>query len=168
MYIGQTSSLGLTYREWGQAAFFCCNEKMAGVQWQYAVVFTAVNIGVLGFCGQIFDNKRASICFLVMAISIFMSGVNVLFRGLVARANQWIVFFTDRSADVERARGTETGVLVFSHPNYPGKEDEEKSVQGIRFRTGIVMWSNIMIGVWGVAALLCMSRGMYLMGQGAW
>jgi hypothetical protein len=147
-----------------------CQNRTTGalLRWQYAVVFTGLNAGVAGICIQIFNANSARQCFIVAAISFIMLCINVLFRGLTTRANQWIIFYTERLRDMELTKGTESGVLIFANPNYPGNESEDSRVQGFRFRTGIIKLSEICIFLWGCSLLGCLGQGIFLAGQGLW
>ena len=102
----------------------------AVLRWQYAIVFMASN-GVVGnWCVQLFDPmsilKMGGIAFIAGGM-IF---VNLLFRGLVDRANQWIDYFTTGIEQVEDKFGTETGTRIFSNKDYPAKEQNRPLVKG--------------------------------------
>lgn len=140
--------------------------QAAVLRWQYAIVFMAFNGVVGGWCVPLVDKisvyKVGGLTFIAAAM-IF---VNLLFRGLVDRANQWIDYFTVATEDVEKKFGTETGVLVFASKEYPGKEEMRRFVRGWRFRDGIRILSDAMVGTWVIVFFIAFAWTSILIGQG--
>ncbi len=140
--------------------------QAAALRWQYAVVFMALNGVIGGWCLQLLDPSKVQVIGSIGIISLVMLGTNFLFRGLVSRANQWIDYFTIAIEKIESESGTESGVLVFSDPNYLSKDVTQSSVQGFRFRRGIRTLSDSMIAIWGGIFIATLAWGMYVAGQG--
>ncbi len=142
--------------------------QSANLRWQKAIVFMALNGAIGGWCFQVFEYGKANTLFGIAFIALVMFGANLLFKGLVSRANQWIDYFTERIESIERAYGTESGVFVFADDNYLAKQSTEPLVRGLRFRQGIQTLSTCMIGIWGFIFLVSIIAGSYLRGAGAW
>ncbi|HWO07584.1 MAG TPA: hypothetical protein VNM40_03295 [Candidatus Paceibacterota bacterium] len=141
--------------------------QAAVLRWQYAFVFMALNGVVGGWCLQLLKPPEVLWIFGVSAISIVMIFANYLFRGLVVRSNQWIDYFTIAIEHIEEKSGTETGVRVFSDPNYLSRPSTQPQVQGFRFRQGIRSLYDIMVGLWITVAIVSVIYGAYLYGKAA-
>lgn len=142
--------------------------QSANLRWQKAIVFMALNGVIGGWCIQLFKFGQADSLFAIACIAAVMFFANLLFRGLVRRANQWIDYFTIAIEKIELKYGTETGVLVFSDPLYLAKQAAEPLVKGFRFRKGITTLSDTMIAIWGGMFLISLVWAAYSAGHGGW
>jgi len=138
------------------------------LRWQYAIVFMALNGVAGGWCFQQLDPEKWFKMILVVFITLLMLLANLLFRGLVDRANQWIDYYTVAAENIELKFGTESGIFVFADQKYLAKQAAEPLVKGWRFRSGIRILSISMVGVWGLVFLISLVWASVLIGQGKW
>jgi hypothetical protein len=139
--------------------------QAAVLRWQYAIVFMALNGVIGGWCFQLLRPDDMIRILGITLIALIMFFANLLFRGLVNRANQWIDYFTLAIEAVENKCGTETGIRVFSDPNYLSKDVTQPLVRGFRFRQGIRTLCDGMLLIWGGVFLATLAWGSYVAGH---
>ncbi len=140
--------------------------QSANLRWQKAIVFMAINAGLVNMGYVLLDvsSSRKMIPIIVLeAVAIWL---NLLWGGLVDRANQWIGYYTTILKEIEEKAGTETGVLIFSSPTYLSRFDTE--VKGRRFREGIKTLSELMKYLWMITFVSSLGYFIYILGQGKW
>lgn len=144
----------------------CATRAQAIAQrWQGVIVFITVNAGLTNILGSIFYIERASQVLKMLAVLIIATLFNYAWFKLVERSNRWIDFYTERLREIENHSGTESGVSIFSSPEYPSikvGKGEMRSSSGIRTIIQVALYSNI---TFDICAFLYV---IYLLGQGRW
>lgn len=133
-------------------------------RWQHAVVFLVLNVPLANWVRELCTSvTQGRVLFLAALIGSIGIGLNRLWSGLVKRENRWIHFYTDILASIERARGTESGVLVFASEDFPSTL---QTIEGLSFRRGIQLLSLSMMCLWILTSVVLFVWGVYMTGAG--
>lgn len=106
----------------------------------------------------------AGVAFLLVVMAWF----NGEWRLLNTRTNQWVEHYTTLLGNIEKAHGTESGVLVFASEGHLPRSTTDPLVQGNRFRAVITRLNTAMLVLSGGGCAVATLWIVYLIGQGRW
>ena len=117
-----------------------CNMRAQSValRWQKTIVLATVNVTLMGVWVQYVSSATWTTSVGLCVVAFAFSGLNARYaHGLAERSSQWIEYYTEKLRMIEDVHGTESGVRIFSDPEYISRMEMEHKVRGIRFRKGM-------------------------------
>ena len=124
------------------------------LRWQIAIPFMAANVALVGLLYSVFVWESALHGALNFGICSLGGANTYAWQRLFERINNWIRFHTARLEDMERAQGTESGVLIFSHPQYLSRPDGDEKRDRSTFHKILKRTIGAQLILWTIGAIV--------------
>lgn len=159
---GQPIPSGSMYLAWSNARM-----GYVALRWAKAVGFMALN-GVGGtILYQNFTYSTARPLIALTMVCIAMAGFNFIWLHLTWRSNEWIEIYVRKLDEMEQASGTESGIIMFSDPEYLSRPQDQKKDKRSARRKLNEMATFIFI-IWSGIGGMCFISAIYMLGRGKW